>query len=55
MCKYLHDHCLRPQAAGTAETLQELGSDLGLEVAVLDLMGDDSNADGNVSSSEVLS
>lgn len=42
-----------PQAAGTAETLQELGGDLGLEVAVLDLMGDNSNADGNVSSSEV--
>lgn len=41
------------KAAGTAETLKQIGGELGLDVAVMDLMGDDSNANGNVSSSEV--
>ncbi len=40
------------QAAGTADTLKELGSRNGMRVRVMDLLGDASNADGNVSSSE---
>ena len=40
------------QAAGTADTLKELGSRSGMHVRVMDLLGDASNADGNVSSSE---
>lgn len=41
------------QASGTADTLRELGAEFGMDVAVMDLLGDDSNEDGNVSSSEV--
>lgn len=41
-----------PQAAGTADTLRELGARHGMRVQVMDLLGDASNADGNVSSSE---
>lgn len=42
-----------PQAAGTVDTLRELGAQHGMRVQVMDLLGDASNADGNVSSSEV--
>jgi len=41
------------KASGTADTLRELGAEFGMDVAVMDLLGDDSNEDGNVSSSEV--
>jgi len=41
------------QAAGTADTLRELGAQYGMRVQVTDLLGDASNTNGNVSSSEV--
>lgn len=41
------------QAAGTADTLRELGAQYGMRVQVTDLLGDANNTNGNVSSSEV--
>ena len=41
------------QASGTSDTLRELGAEFGVDVAVMDLLGDTSNEEGTVSSSEV--
>ncbi len=41
------------QASGTSDTLRELGAEFGVDVAVMDLLGEPSNEEGTVSSSEV--